>query len=46
MLDSTPLLDIKPYIALFDQQKAKTGWITNSLHQKKEGKLSDDRFST
>ncbi|MHA1542327.1 MAG: tRNA (N6-threonylcarbamoyladenosine(37)-N6)-methyltransferase TrmO [Candidatus Hodarchaeales archaeon] len=46
MLDSTPLLDIKPYIPLFDQYEAKTGWITNSLHQKKEGKLSDDRFST
>ena len=46
MLDSTPLLDIKPYIPLFDHQEAKTGWIANSLQQKKEEMISDDRFST
>ena len=45
MLDSTPLLDIKPYIPLFDQRNAQTGWITNSLYQKKEKRISDDRFS-
>lgn len=46
MFDSTPLLDIKPYIPLFDQRNAQTGWITSSLYQKKEKRVSDDRFST
>ena len=45
MLDSTPLLDIKPFIPAFDQRKARTGWITNSLRQKEEKRISDDRFS-
>ncbi|MFX0171755.1 MAG: tRNA (N6-threonylcarbamoyladenosine(37)-N6)-methyltransferase TrmO [Candidatus Hodarchaeota archaeon] len=44
MLDSTPLLDIKPYIPLFDQRDAKIGWITHSLTQKKNKIVSDGRF--
>jgi tRNA-Thr(GGU) m(6)t(6)A37 methyltransferase TsaA len=44
MLDSTPLLDIKPYVPLFDQRDAKTGWITHSLRKKEEKIVSDGRF--
>jgi tRNA-Thr(GGU) m(6)t(6)A37 methyltransferase TsaA len=40
MLDSTPLLDIKPYVPLFDQRDAKTGWISPPLREEK----SDGRF--
>lgn len=42
ILDSTPLIDIKPYIPLFDKRDAKTGWI--SKHKPKEQIISDDRF--
>jgi tRNA-Thr(GGU) m(6)t(6)A37 methyltransferase TsaA len=45
MLDSTPLLDIKPYVPLFDQREAKTGWISRSLQEARDGKrTSDGRF--
>ncbi|MHA2245823.1 MAG: tRNA (N6-threonylcarbamoyladenosine(37)-N6)-methyltransferase TrmO [Candidatus Hodarchaeales archaeon] len=44
IIDSTPLLDIKPYIPLFDQLDAKTGWITPSLRETQKETLSDDRF--
>ena len=44
IIDSTPLLDIKPYIPLFDQRDAKTGWITPSLRETQKERLSDGRF--
>ena len=44
ILDSTPLLDIKPYVPLFDHRDAKTGWITPSLRETEEKKVSDGRF--
>ncbi|MFW9903851.1 MAG: tRNA (N6-threonylcarbamoyladenosine(37)-N6)-methyltransferase TrmO [Candidatus Thorarchaeota archaeon] len=44
MLDSTPLLDIKPYVPLFDQRDAKTGWISRSLQEIQEERTSDGRF--
>ena len=44
MLDSTPLLDIKPYVPLFDQRDAKTGWISHSLKEVQEEKTSNGRF--
>jgi len=44
MLDQTPLLDIKPYIPLFDHyQEAKTGWL--GAEPKEGKKFSDNRFS-
>jgi len=44
MLDYTPLLDIKPYIPLFDQRDAKTGWISRSLQETHDDRTSDGRF--
>lgn len=44
MLDSTPLLDIKPYVPLFDKRDAKTGWISLTLCDTQEERLSDGRF--
>lgn len=44
MLDFTPLLDIKPYVPLFDQRDAKTGWISPSLQETREERTSDGRF--
>ncbi|MFX1537841.1 MAG: tRNA (N6-threonylcarbamoyladenosine(37)-N6)-methyltransferase TrmO [Promethearchaeota archaeon] len=44
MLDSTPLLDIKPYVPLFDQRDAKTGWISRSLQESRENRRSNGRF--
>lgn len=44
IIDSTPLLDIKPYIPFFDQRDAKTGWITPELRKTGKERLSDDRF--
>jgi tRNA-Thr(GGU) m(6)t(6)A37 methyltransferase TsaA len=45
IVDSTPLLDIKPYVPKFDQRKtAKIGWLKNNI--KKTPILSDDgRFA-
>lgn len=44
MLDSTPLLDIKPYVPLFDQREARTGWISRSLQESQEDRKSNGRF--
>lgn len=44
MLDYTPLLDIKPYVPLFDQRDAKTGWISHSLQKTHDDRTSDGRF--
>ncbi|MFX1507879.1 MAG: tRNA (N6-threonylcarbamoyladenosine(37)-N6)-methyltransferase TrmO [Promethearchaeota archaeon] len=44
MLDLTPLLDIKPYIPLFDRRDAKTGWISYSPQDIHEERTSDGRF--
>ena len=44
ILDGTPLLDIKPYIANFDQVAESTsGWMTADRREVAE-KLSDGRF--
>ncbi len=44
MLDGTPLIDIKPYIAAFDCPEASTsGWMTSSRAEVGQ-KLSDNRF--
>ncbi|MFX1515267.1 MAG: tRNA (N6-threonylcarbamoyladenosine(37)-N6)-methyltransferase TrmO [Promethearchaeota archaeon] len=45
MLDYTPLLDIKPYIPLFEQRDANTGWISRSLQETHDIKLLMDAFS-
>ncbi len=44
MLDSTPLLDIKPYVPLFDHREAKTGWISRSLQEPRDSRTSNGRF--
>jgi tRNA-Thr(GGU) m(6)t(6)A37 methyltransferase TsaA len=44
VLDGTPLLDLKPYIANFDQVAASTsGWMTAGREEVAR-KRSDDRF--
>lgn len=44
ILDGTPLLDIKPYIAAFDGVKqSRSGWM-NSSEEDVAGKRSDSRF--
>jgi len=44
ILDNTPLLDIKPYIANFDRVKeSKSGWLTATDHEVSQ-KRSDCRF--
>jgi tRNA-Thr(GGU) m(6)t(6)A37 methyltransferase TsaA len=44
MLDGTPLLDIKPYVPLFDHhENARMGWLETANEDVKE-KRSDDRF--
>jgi tRNA-Thr(GGU) m(6)t(6)A37 methyltransferase TsaA len=44
MLNNTPLLDIKPYIASFDRvHESKSGWLTVSDRKIRE-KRSDCRF--
>jgi tRNA-Thr(GGU) m(6)t(6)A37 methyltransferase TsaA len=44
VLDGTPLLDIKPYIASFDQVcESQNGWMSSSRKEIAE-KRSDDRF--
>ncbi|MBW1842572.1 MAG: tRNA (N6-threonylcarbamoyladenosine(37)-N6)-methyltransferase TrmO [Deltaproteobacteria bacterium] len=44
ILDGTPVLDIKPYVAEFDGRTAvNMGWLENSLKQKRKT-VSDDRF--
>ncbi len=45
ILDSTPLLDIKPYIPEFDeQQNCRTGWF-EKVSGKARQTRSDDRFT-
>ena len=49
MLDGTPLLDIKPYVALFDERdNASFGWLEKHLNAQKEGSemppRADGRF--
>ncbi len=45
VLDSTPLLDIKPYIAAFDEvQKSSSGWM-QSTKEEVVLKRSDRRFA-
>ena len=44
ILDSTPLLDIKPYVPEFDQpQEAHIGWLEQARGKVKSAK-SDERF--
>lgn len=44
ILDNTPLIDIKPYIAMFDLvDQARSGWMVKNLSEV-ESKRSDDRF--
>lgn len=46
ILDGTPLIDIKPYIAHFDRVEAPTcGWMKGSLEDV-AARRSDDRFLT
>ncbi len=47
MLDGTPLLDIKPYVPLFDQrQETRVGWLEPHLKTLEHGPqpTADDRF--
>lgn len=45
VLDNTPLLDIKPYIAAFDGVKnSRSGWMKGSTEEVAE-KRSDNRFT-
>jgi tRNA-Thr(GGU) m(6)t(6)A37 methyltransferase TsaA len=42
ILDKTPLLDIKPYVSVFDHFEVKrNGWVEN---KSVDGKYADDRF--
>lgn len=44
VVDGTPLLDIKPYVPEFDDQKAeKIGWLSDKIDRMRETK-SDERF--
>ncbi|MFH1977532.1 MAG: tRNA (N6-threonylcarbamoyladenosine(37)-N6)-methyltransferase TrmO [Pseudomonadota bacterium] len=44
VVDGTPLLDIKPYVPEFDDQKAeKIGWLSDKIDRMREIK-SDERF--
>lgn len=45
VLDNTPLLDIKPYIASFDEvRQSRSGWMTGS-EEDVARKRSDNRFA-
>ena len=45
MLDETPVIDIKPYVPIFDHPSGqiKTGWLENTATQAYEAR-SDERF--
>ena len=44
ILDNTPLLDIKPYVSIFDEQhETKIGWYSKAKYDVRE-KKSDLRF--
>jgi tRNA (adenine37-N6)-methyltransferase len=45
VLDGTPLLDIKPYVPEFDEEKGiRTGWL-ESVRKTVSVRKSDDRFN-
>ncbi len=45
VLDGTPLLDIKPYFAQFDnRENAKSGWLDRKWKEENRGMISDARF--
>jgi tRNA (adenine37-N6)-methyltransferase len=45
VLDGTPLLDIKPYVPVFDEpQSVRTGWLGDARRRVAE-KRADDRFA-
>ncbi|MFP4189676.1 MAG: tRNA (N6-threonylcarbamoyladenosine(37)-N6)-methyltransferase TrmO [Candidatus Woesearchaeota archaeon] len=45
ILDGTPLIDIKPYVAPFDKRdEASDGWVGEAI-KRKERHYSDDRFN-
>ena len=44
MLDETPILDIKPYVSIFDGvDEEKLGWLAEHINEA-ESKKADDRF--
>lgn len=44
ILDKTPLLDIKPYVSVFDAvDQEKLGWLSNNIDET-ELTMSDERF--
>jgi len=44
IIDRTPLLDIKPYVPVFDVRSIeKSGWLKNNIHKVKKTK-DDGRF--
>lgn len=46
MLDGTPLLDIKPYVATIDAPgDVREGWLSGKMERDGRNKLSDDRFT-
>ncbi|MBU0545569.1 MAG: tRNA (N6-threonylcarbamoyladenosine(37)-N6)-methyltransferase TrmO [Proteobacteria bacterium] len=45
IVDGTPLLDIKPYVPEFDDQKAeRIGWLSDKIDKMREMK-ADERFN-
>ena len=45
MLDSTPVLDIKPYVPQFDDREdVKIGWLEDNIEKLSEAE-DDGRFS-
>jgi tRNA (Thr-GGU) A37 N-methylase len=44
MLDYSPLLNIKPYVPLFDQRDARIGWISSSSQKLHGSRISDGRY--
>ena len=44
IVDSTPLLDIKPYVPDFDLREARIGWLAQELNKLERAK-DDGRFS-
>ena len=45
MLDGSPLIDIKPFIPLFDNRlDASSGWLETALKNKDRSFISDERF--
>ncbi len=46
MLDGTPLLDIKPYVVIFDAaQEIRQGWLEGRSPEDIQKRRSDERFS-